>query len=230
MAVVGKQGLVDGQGDDVGAQIIEVAVHQAVGQIVDAQGGLHFFEAQLVVVQGVPVIKGHGKAGVEANAEGHLLQVVVLHRQGVAQGVSLQGEGGYQPEGIGKPLLGLGVALQGQDQLLGSLAHQDGLHLPGEAVLLCRKIPAFGMDRAVHHLAAVGKQHRRVAAPDGRVRLPDVLHTVAFAHQAYNLCAKAGNRQLEIFVFKGIFHGFSSYCSRELTLQMRNTAAPPPRE
>ena len=79
--------------------------------------------------------------------------------------------------------------------------------IPGKAVLLGGVIPALGVDGAVYHLAAVGEEHGRVAAPDAGVCLPDVLHAVALPLNADDLRALGGDGDFQIAVFKNVLHG-----------------------
>ena len=214
VTVVGEKLRTHGQGIDVGAQIVEVAVDQALGQIVDAQGGLHVAEAQLVVGGGVLVVKGDLEAGMVANAEGQSLLVQILHRQGVVDLVSLQGEGGQKPEIIGKLLPGLVIAFQSQLQIAGVGPHQGVLQVPGEAVLPGGVIRPLGVDGVSHHLAAIGEQHRGVESPDLRVCLPHMLHPVALTDQGDDLRALGADGELQIFVFQCVFHGLPPYFTR----------------
>ena len=70
VGVIGEEVLIDGDGIDVAAQLVDCALDQAGGLAGQADGGLGLGEAQLVVGEGVLVIEGNGESGVVADAEG----------------------------------------------------------------------------------------------------------------------------------------------------------------
>ena len=80
IAVVVKEGFVNGDGGQVVAQIIVVFLQQSGGQTVEANGRLHFIKPQLIVQGGVLIIKGNGKGRMITDAEGHLVLVQILDR------------------------------------------------------------------------------------------------------------------------------------------------------
>ena len=128
----------------------------------------------------------------------------------MVQGVALQGEGGDQSELVGELLVGLGIGAQFQNNGVLGLADELVLAEAGKAVLAGGIGLALGLEDAAGDLAGMGEEDGRVVAPDGCVSLPDVLDAVALADQALDLCAPGGDRQLQILVFNGVFHGSSS--------------------
>ena len=105
------------------------------------------------------------------------------------QGAALQGEDGNQPELVGETLPGFLIGAQLQHQGVPALVHKAVLHETGKAVLAGLVGLALGLDFAVNHLAAVGEQNGGVIAPNFFVRLPHMLHAVAFAPHAFDLRA-----------------------------------------
>ena len=206
MAVIVEKMLVNGDGVDIGPQAVAVAMDQALGQAPDAQGGFGFAEPELVVLVGVLVVKGNGKAGMESDAEGQLLLVQVLHRQGMVEGVIFQGKDGHQPEVIGEARQGFFIRAQLQHHAGFRLLHQGVLHQPGKAVLAGFIDTALGGNLSVHHLAGMGEQDGGVVAPNGGVCLPDVLRAVALANRALYLGTPGGDGDLQVLVFNCVFH------------------------
>ena len=211
VAVLGKEILVNGNGLDVGGHQVEVAVEQAVGQGVQAHGRLQLVKPQLIVLVGVLVIKGNGKGGVIADAEGHGFLVQVFHRQGVMHRVCLQGEGGNQTEFIGELGQGLLVGAQLQHNGVLGLIHKFMLHLPGKAVGAGLKLLSLGQDLILGHPAAVGEEDGCMVAPYRFLGLPDVLHAVAFADDGLDLGTPGGDGKLQVFVFNGKFPGHIAF-------------------
>ena len=90
MAVVVKQVLVHRDGLEIAADAVPGLIHQAGRGDTQTQGRFHLVKGQNIVREGMLVIKGNGKAGVVADAEGHGGLVTVFHRQGMVQGIPLQ--------------------------------------------------------------------------------------------------------------------------------------------
>ena len=157
------------------------------------------------------VVKGNGKAGMIANAKRHLLGIQVFHRQGMVDGIPFQGEGGHQAEFIREFFQCLRTAANFQHNGIRRLIHKVMLHQPDKAMLGRLEGLTLCLDHAVHNLTRMGEQNRRVEAPDGLVRLPHMLHAVAFADDALQLGAVGGDCDLQIFIFDRIVHGSSSY-------------------
>ena len=89
-----------------------ILLQQTRGLLLETKGRLHLIKSQLIVRYGVFAVKGNGKGGMIADAEGQLLFVQILHRQGVMQGVPLQGEGGDQTEIVGELRQGFCIGAQ----------------------------------------------------------------------------------------------------------------------
>ena len=70
VAVIGKEILVDGNGGQIAAQVVMILLQQSRGPLVETKGRLHLVESQLIVRHGVLAVKGNGKGGMIADAEG----------------------------------------------------------------------------------------------------------------------------------------------------------------
>ena len=206
MAAVSEQILVDGNGIDVPGHVVALAVDQTGGTGAEAQGGFHLRETQFVVRGLVVSVKGNGEGGMVANAEGHLLFVVVLNGEGVVDSFALKAEGGHQAELVGPLGVSLGSIGQLQNDGILGLLHKLMLHQPGKAVLGAGVGAALGFQQILGDTARMGEQDGSVVTPDGGISVPHMLHIVILADDAADLGALGGNGQLQILVFNAVVH------------------------
>ncbi len=135
-AVVGKQVVRQLDGAGVLPLVIAPAAQQAVGGGVQNHGALGLVEAELVVLDGVAIVKRHVERRVVADAELQLLGGIggVGDGQGVVHRPALQPEGTGQNK-IKREALCLALFIRAQLQPDGVAlgAEQGVLHVPGKS-------------------------------------------------------------------------------------------------
>ena len=207
-AVVVEHPLLQGDGGGVLPLVVAFAAQQAVGPCVQDDRAFGPVEPELIVRQGVRLVKGHVEGRVIPDAKGQGLGGGgrVFHREGVADRLALQPEGAGQDKIVGEAgRLDLLAGAQLHPDGVGAGLQQGVLQVAGKAVLPpLVALAGVGQD-APRQLARPGEQDGRVPPPHRRVRLPEHLLPGGVA-DADRLRAVGVCRQSQKFVVDGRLH------------------------